>query len=263
MDAARRWLTVLLTGASLFVGSWMFFQFLLGGKESSSLALAGMVLTLALTPLAAWGQGSLGGAPATDAPSGSVPPRTQWRRFATINIVNLIVLVWFASMWLPGSISPPKSVSVAPNVAPNQSGGSGIGSMAASPLTELVTPAPRRQTISLAGQQSAAMGYSMFPKGCPNSVLVLEVPLNARFSTITAALTLDDRAAEAVRTSLVITLDGVAQEEGVLSAQNGKTLDVDVRGKNRLSLTLETLGRSEDVCSNAEYFLALNGQALE
>ena len=136
------------------------------------------------------------------------------------------------------------------------------GSAVATSLTsELDTP-PRRLTVSLAGEQVPAVGYVLYPKGCPNDSLEALARLDGQYTTLTASFSLDDTTAASVRTSLTVAVDGIVQEPRILSAETGKSFDIDLAGKNLLSLSLATLGTSSVTCVDAGYVVALSGNLL-
>lgn len=255
MGRAHAWVTVFLTCFSVFFASWMVCESWFRLDESKSLALASLASAVAALPLAPWAQGRTRRSSAARISGG----RPAWVLFATANTPNVIILVVVAITWGLTGTNTPSAQHESPNNAQRQE----EESVTSTPLTDVVKPPPHRETVFLAGQQTAAMIYSLSSKGCPESSITLDIALNGNVSTVNATFSLDDRTASTVRTGLTSTTDGVSTDQGVLSAQSGKTLDLDVRGKNSLSFTLATLGRTEGPCSDASYILALDGQVIE
>lgn len=126
-------------------------------------------------------------------------------------------------------------------------------------LTGMLDPAPHRMTTTLAGRQTPSRGYRLYPKGCSESSIDAQTRLKSNYSTLQVSFALDEAAGESVRTSLVVSIDGIAQEPRILSATTGTSVDLDVAGKNVLTLTLSTLGTSDVDCVDAGYNVRLSG----
>jgi len=180
---------------------------------------------------------------------------------ATIVGAIVAVLTYFQPHSEPSSpMAQATGTSVADSVEPSSSARS--GSEVATSLTSELEPYPRRLTVSLSGEQVPAVGYLLYPKGCPNASVAALARLDGQYTTLTASFSLDDTTAASVRTSLTVAVDGIVQEPRILSAETGKSIDIDLAGKGLLSLSLATLGTSSVACIDAGYVVALSGTLL-
>jgi hypothetical protein len=124
------------------------------------------------------------------------------------------------------------------------------------PLADLLEPAPERKTGTISGTTVAAgPAYLLGPSNCGNGRQQISLNLGRLYSRVTANIQQDDAAPPATRTKFTATADGNVVSSTVLEPRSGKSVDLDVTGRDILLLDLETAGQG--TCTSDDYLVFL------
>jgi hypothetical protein len=93
------------------------------------------------------------------------------------------------------------------------------------------------------------------PSNCGNGRQQISLNLGRLYSRVTANIQQDDAAPPATRTKFTATADGNVVSSTVLEPRSGKSVDLDVTGRDILLLDLETAGQG--TCTSDDYLVFL------